>query len=1254
MGDNYQKDKRIFEGPGFGQADGETARFQFSDVALSQGAALFKSFFDGAAIGFSITDLNGRFLKVNPAYCAITGYTEAELYSLDFQSITHPEDLPRTMAKLANLISGEFSSCLIEERYVRKDEIVVWVLNSVSIIRDQSGRPTNLIELSQDITEQMQLEESLRQAELHTESILASITDTHILFDRQWRYLYVNEACVRAMGRPRNEIIGRALWEVYPDIAGTELEREYRRAMNEHAQVNLDFHYPSTDTWWQNRFYPVRAGLAVFATDITGWRQAEKLLRQSETQLAEAQNVAHLGNWNWDIQSNTVTWSDEFYRICGFRPRSFSPNYEAFLALVHPEDRESVERAQANCLGRHEAFSFQQRIIRPDKEVRVLQSYGNVVCDDTGNPTRTFGACQDITEQRRAEKALREAELKYRDIFENAGEGIFQTTPEGQYIAANPALARMHGFASPEEFINSRQDITWKVYVDPARREEFKRLVDEQGVVRGFEHQIYRKDGSKIWISVNARAVRDEYGTIRYYEGTTQDITERKLAEARLKQSESQLAEAQRQVHLGSWTSDLATNDVVLSDELFRLFGLKPQQSGATHEAFLELVHPEDRKRVQTATEEAIRTRQSCNFEYRIGRTDGVERILFERILVTVDERTNAVRLFGTTQDVTERKQAEAELRESEERFSKAFYSSPVPLIITRRADGCLLNVNDSFLSTFGYERAEVIGKTVLSLNIYVDAKDRRKLIGELRKEGALSGYESRARTKSGRILDLLVFVESLKLKGEQCILSTAYDITERKSVEEALRASEERYRELFDNSKDALYVHDLSGRYLSFNRAAERLSGYSRVEILGKHFSNFVAPSHLGQVRENLCRKLDEVGETTYEIELVTKDRRRVPVEVSSRLIYEDGKPVGVQGTVRDITELKRAEAARTQFAWLVESSDDGIIAKTLDGIILSWNSGAEKIYGYSSAEVIGCSIALLAPTDRRDELPLLLERLGRGESIHHYETVRRRKDGKLIDVSLTLSPIRDARNMIVGASTIARDVTEKKQAERALNTFSRRLIEAQEAERQHIARELHDEIGQVLTAVRINLQSLRSPAQASPVSLALDDSLAIVDEALEAVRELSLNLRPPVLDNLGLASALRWYVDRYARRSGIVAELNNDLEDGHRLSVELETGCFRIVQEALTNVARHARATHVFVDLKRSNGNLELRIRDDGVGFDIGWLLKNSGLGSASALGLRGMKERAVALNGRLKIDSKPKSGTKISVSFPLQEGR
>jgi len=355
--------------------------------------------------------------------------------------------------------------------------------------------------------------------------------------------------------------------------------------------------------------------------------------------------------------------------------------------------------------------------------------------------------------------------------------------------------------------------------------------------------------------------------------------------------------------------------------------------------------------------------------------------------------------------------------------------------------------------------------------------------------------------------------------------------ITERKRAEEALRESEERYRELFENARDAIYVHDLDGNYLSVNRAAEDLSGYSRQEILGRHFSEFVAPEHLGLVQNCLVSKLERQGETTYQIDVIAKDGRRVPVEVSSRAIYENGVIVRVQGS--------------------------------------------------------------------------------------------------------------------------ARDITERKQAQDTLRMFSRQLIEAQEDERRRIARDLHDQIGQTLTAVKMNLYTVQRFSNAPEAAHRLKDNIDAVDEALRLVRDLSVDLRPPLLDDLGLATALCWYVDRYEKRAGVTTDVQIELpNENERFSRDLETACFRIAQEALTNVARHARATHVLLQLNRTPTTLEMIVRDDGIGFDPMALRKRAR--RVATLGLLGMQERAHAAGGVLEIHSMATRGTEVHFSVPVDNSR
>jgi signal transduction histidine kinase len=229
------------------------------------------------------------------------------------------------------------------------------------------------------------------------------------------------------------------------------------------------------------------------------------------------------------------------------------------------------------------------------------------------------------------------------------------------------------------------------------------------------------------------------------------------------------------------------------------------------------------------------------------------------------------------------------------------------------------------------------------------------------------------------------------------------------------------------------------------------------------------------------------------------------------------------------------------------------------------------------------------------------------------------------------------------------ARDITERKRAQEALLTYSRRLLEAQEAERGRIARELHDQIGQMLTALKLNLHAIQSARDAGEASLLIEDNLKMLDEALEQVRDLSVDLRPLLLDDLGLVTALRWFVDRQAKRRNVRAEFTTDsLDPDLRFAAELETACFRIAQEALTNVARHARAKTVTVRLSRNRDYLILLVEDDGVGFDI-----DAGQGHAPAnatLGLRGMQERAHAVGGRVKIDSATNKGTQVFVELPI----
>jgi PAS domain S-box-containing protein len=462
----------------------------------------------------------------------------------------HPADIPRVMEKwLADMVAGEPNED--EMRLRRADGEYRWFLVRNAPLRDEQGNVVKWYGISIDIQERKQVEEALKESWRRLEEAQRIAHVGHWERDLRTGVITWSDEIYSILGLER-QVSPPTEWQhlIHPEdrerisLVIEEAQRGIRRYDVEYRIVRPDgevrFIHSQGDIIRDEHGELCRAfGIA---QDITKRKQAEEQLRQSESQLAEAQRLAHVGSWNWDLRNNTLIWSDEQYHIFGLRAGQVDPAYETIVAkYVHPEDRDLVKRVIENSLKTQEPFNFYYRILRPDGEERVIQSRGNIVSDEHRNPIRMFGTAQDVTERKHAEEALRAAEQKYRDIFENAGEGIFQSTPDGRYIAANPALARMYEYASPEELIHSRQDISLQVYVDPTRREEFKRQLEERGAVTEFEHEVFRKDSSRLWISVNARAVQDEQGVIQYYEGMVQDITERKAAEEKLKATSEQL-----------------------------------------------------------------------------------------------------------------------------------------------------------------------------------------------------------------------------------------------------------------------------------------------------------------------------------------------------------------------------------------------------------------------------------------------------------------------------------------------------------------------------------------------------------------------------------------------------------------------------------------------------------------------------------------------------------------------------------------
>jgi PAS domain S-box-containing protein len=381
------------------------------------------------------------------------------------------------------------------------------------------------------------------------------------------------------------------------------------------------------------------------------------------------------------------------------------------------------------------------------------------------------------------------------------------------------------------------------------------------------------------------------------------------------------------------------------------------------------------------------------------------------------------------------------------------------------------------------------------------------------------------------------------------------------------------------------------------------------------------------------------------------------------------------------------KADKAIGLLAAIVDSSDDAIISKTLEGVITTWNQGAERLFGYTAKEAIGQHVSLIIPLDRRDEETSILARLSRGERIDHFDTIRVRKDGSKLEISLTISPVLDASGKIIGASKIAHDITGRKRAERelheseqrfraladALDTqvqfrtqelqrqnaeilqqsdrlrdLSARLMRTQDEERRRIALELHDSAGQNLAALAMTLARLEEDAKRDPTrfSEGIKDAKELIQSLTQEIRTTSYLLHPPMLDESGLSSALRWYVEGLAQRSDLSIEVHIP-EDLGRLTPDVELAIFRLVQESLTNIHRHSGSKTALIRIAREADKISVEVQDRGKGMSKERFAEVQS--QAVGVGLRGMKERVRQSHGELTIDSNA-LGTKITAIFPV----
>ncbi len=882
------------------------------------------------------------------------------------------------------------------------------------------------------------------------------------------------------------------------------------------------------------------------------------------------------------------------------------------------------------------------------------------IFDAGGRVTQVGVYAMDITEEKKPRAALEKTKARLECLLDHSPAALyscrFSNCCELLYVSKN--IVDLTGF-SREEIL--ADPFFWAQHIHPEDRSLVcqKQMEGTQvGQHQQLEYRMQHKDGTYRWLHDEFNLVGDKQDAPLEYIGSVIDITAAKEAQEKLALSEKRyraIVECQTDL-IDRFTAD--TTMIYVNDAICRFFGKSREE--LIGQSFLPFLTVAEQQQVKSQLDSMTPEQPVGETEHQVIMPDGSRRWLAWINYAFFDEQGRVWEYQGVGRDITRRKEAEEALRESELRFRMYTEGSLVGVYLLQ--DNRLTYVNPILAEIFGYTPEEMTGLPPLDL-IHPDDRDlvRQKIADRLAGVPP-ERYTFKGLRKDGSPVHCELLGRLVDYQGRPAILGSLLDISQRREAEEARRESEKQYRLLVETMNDGLGAMDDQRQITYINPRMCELFGYPAEELIGRTLTDLLDEANEKILNKNLRRRRTG-DQTPYELVWTRKDGSQFPSIVSPKPIFDaQGRFKGSFAIITDITARREAEAAvqrREQyFRQLTENVSDVIGLLTPKGIISYVNPTIKQLLGYDPKQLVGKNAFDLIHPDELEPLQELFAKLLRQtKEIFTTEVQVRHRNGswhvwQVKGKNLLHDPV------VAGIVINAQDITEQKNLEAALKQSAKKLrsltaqiFTTQETERRRLSLELHDELGQSLTALKLQLRSIANKLRKDQPRLKqeCDQMLAYINEVVEDVRRLSHDLSPSLLENVGLGAALHHLLENF-RKFYRISENLHELEGIEAvLPAAGKIHLYRIFQEILTNIEKHSQATEVGIEVVRSDHRLSFSIADNGRGFPTEFTDRSSG---TVGLGLPAISERVLMLGGTLEISSQEDTGTRIQFTVPLRQ--